>query len=198
MRILISLLFLTIATCNAYANDVVSYILSQDRYVLVVSESHLRRLFIQLRSHEDDRLLDEVVLISRYMEPAYKEADVINIEGETEPNEKELVVETRGGGTGIATTTLDIFAFIEDRIVNIGSFVIDHYLTARPLKNYTEKIKGEIRFIATNKLEYEFKKEIEENGKRSVIKRIEKYVFDAKLKKLVKEAPNVRPEEGVR
>jgi|GEM_PF-6566408 len=182
MRTLILLFLLTMGSYDVYASDVTVYTLSEtSRYVLVVP--HFQRIFIQLRSWEDDTLLDEVVLGSKYMQATHEDRDVIL------DTQKELVVKRRYGGTGFTETILEILAFIDDRIVNIGSFIIDHG-SIGPGNGGSIKIEGRIRFTAINKLEYEFQKEIEENGKRSVISEREKYIFDTKLKKFVKKTPD--------
>lgn len=140
----------------------------QDRYCVIAAT--YEQLFIELRNYSGDRLFHDVVLISRYMEPEYEIKDVVLDEYE------EVIVRTRGGGTGIKETHLNIFGFISDRIVCFGDFIVDRQLI---LPDRQENRSGAVSFPEKNKLIYRYTDSVVQ-GSQSVGKDVtETFVFDS-------------------
>ena len=138
-----------------------------DRYCVIAAT--YEQLFIELRNYSGDRLLHDVVLISRYMEPEYEIDDVVLDEFE------EVIVRTRGGGTGIKETHLAILGFVSDKIVRFGDFIIDRHLVDR---DYEERRSGTVSFPEKNMLTYQYTDSTVRNG-RTVSKDVtETFTFD--------------------
>jgi hypothetical protein len=82
-----------------------------DSYLLVAATD--RSAFLELRSSDDDHVLDSVVLSSRYMRPEFEAMDV----GKRGP---EFVVRTQNGGTGISETHVTLYGIAGERFRRVG------------------------------------------------------------------------------
>ena len=140
-----------------------------DSYCVVAATRD--QIFIELRSYTADRLLEDVALLSRYMEPEYEIADVVLDQHE------EVIVRTRGGGTGIHETHLEVFGFLSDRIVRLGDFIIDRSLVE---ENREELRSGTVSFREKNVLVYRYRDSVIEGGKTIAKDTVETYRFDPK------------------
>ena len=166
-------LFLLLVSVPAYADQssgtASKFGIGPNRYCLVAATYDL--IFVELRSFSEDRLLHDVVLLSRYMEPEYDIRDVVLDEYE------EVVVRTRGGGTGIKETHLKVFGFASDRIVLFGDFIIERELTGPA---YQEMRLGTVSFPEKNRLFYKYADSIVRDGKSVTKEVIEVFTFDPK------------------
>ena len=152
-----------------------------DTYCVVAATPN--RLILELRKYSDDQLLHDVVLMSRYMVPEYKIDDVVL------DDTFEIIVRTRGGGTGIAETHLEVFGFVADKIVRFGDFVIDRRSN---FPGYRDRLSGEVSFPKKNYLLYRYTEEITE-GKTVTKKAIVMYIFNPEILKYEK---TKEPEQG--
>ena len=147
-----------------------------DRYVVIVS--HEPRIFIQLRDMVSDRLIEDIVLSSRYMDPLHDSFDVAL------DDQPEIIIKTRNGGTGLASTNLNIYTVFKDRMVMIGDFPIDYYC-ANP-DNIEEHILGDVSFPQKNIALYTYNREYTENGHTKTTAQSESYRFDTRNQKFKK------------
>jgi hypothetical protein len=129
------------------------------------------RLILELRRYSDDQLLHDVVLMSRYMVPEYNIDDVVLDDA------FEIIVRTRGGGTGIAETHLEVFGIVADKIVQFGDFVIDRKFIHL---GYQEKRSGTVSFPEKNRLIYQYSDSTVRDGKTASKDVTETYTFDSK------------------
>lgn len=154
-----------------------------DRYVVIVP--HEPRIFIQLRDMVSDRLIQDIVLSSRYMDPLHDCFDVVL------DDQPELFIKTRNGGTGLASTNLNIYTVYEDKMVMIGDFPIDYYC-AHP-NNIEEHILGDVSFPQKNIALYTYNQEYTENGHTKTTAQSESYHFDTQKQKFKKTPQQAAP-----
>ncbi|MGV8075063.1 MAG: hypothetical protein AB2L11_10970 [Syntrophobacteraceae bacterium] len=140
-----------------------------NRYCVISATKDL--IFLELRSYSGDGLLHDVVLMSRYMEPEYEIEDVALDEHE------EVIVRTRGGGTDIKETHLEIFGFMLDRIVRFGDFIIDRQLIHGDCQ---EKRSGTVSLPEKNELVYQYTDSTSHDGKTTSEDITETFKFDSK------------------
>src|ERR1043166_629992 len=88
-----------------------------DKTYLLIASTDLRA-FLELRSYEKDRVLDSLVLSSRYMPPNFEIKDLVADDG------PEFIVQTRDGGSGFAETHMTIYIIAGEHIRKAGDFVI--------------------------------------------------------------------------
>jgi hypothetical protein len=127
-------------------------------------------MIIELRSYSGDRLLDDVVLMSRYMPPEYEVDDLVLDET------PEVIVRTRGGGTGVKETHLQVFGFVADRIVRFADFIVDREIIA---EGNEERRSGSVSFPEKNKAIYQYTESLIRDGKRTTMKATQTFDFDS-------------------
>jgi len=159
-------------------------------FVIAATQS---RAFLDIRTYDNDKVVQSVVLSSRYM-PAYFEArDVAADDG------MEFLVWTRDGGTGIAETHLKIYGVIEDNIRKMGDFVVDHHSESWPEPTEEQTIKGEVTFPARDQLVYNYTRVITHDGSTVTNVVSETYAFNSRVNKFKRTtSPNKVPENTAR
>jgi hypothetical protein len=153
-----------------------------DRYVVIVSQEP--RIFIQLRDVGTDRLIQDIVMSSRYMEPLH---DCIDVVLDDQP---ELFVKTRNGGTGLSSTNLSIYTVFKDRIAMIGDFPLDYYCTHADIE---EHLRGDVSFPQKNLALHTFNRDYTENGHTKTTAESESYRFDTHKLKFKKTPQQATP-----
>ena len=156
----------------------------QGVHILITSCNEFE-LFIDLRDIEDYRILDSVYSRSRYMPPRFEIKDL------TGDGLDEILVFTRGGGTGIAVTSLSIFTVAEDRLVEAGQFVLDGEQTSfmqcqMVLPDGPEDVplqkglmRGELRFLEDGRLLYSYAETERDGADLKFDFKVEEYQFNA-------------------
>lgn len=93
-----------------------------EMYVLIVP-CDTSELFIDLRQAADDRVLDTKRILSRYMPPEYEMRDV------TGDGIDEILVYTKGGGSGVTTCDLIIYTVDDEKLIKAGVFEVEGHLS---------------------------------------------------------------------
>lgn len=145
----------------------IDFTIGPDKYVVAAATTNL--MILELRKYKGDQLVDDVVILSRYMVPEYEIKDVAFDETE------EVIVRTRGGGTGISETHLAVFGVVGDKIVRFADFIIDRQYIHR---DYQEKRSGTVSFPEKNKLIYQYMDSTIREGKSVSKDVIEIFTFD--------------------
>jgi hypothetical protein len=115
-------------------------------------------VYLQTMPYDRDRVLHLVSLSSRYMPPTFEIKDVV---GDDSP---EFVIQTRGGGTGIAETHMSIYGVLGDRIRKLGDFVVAREADPFSDSSYREKLVGWVTFPKKNHLRYRYTQVVTEKG----------------------------------
>jgi hypothetical protein len=130
--------------------------------------------FLELRKCQGDSIIDSVTICSRYMPPDFDLEDVVL------GSEDEFLIRTRGGGTGIAETHLEVYGVVGNRIRRFGDFVVDRQAESWPDSDHHEKLSGKVSFPKKGELIYRYTETIRKGGK-SVTKSVtERYAFNSK------------------
>jgi hypothetical protein len=113
------------------------------------------------------------------MVPEYDVKDVASDEN------LEVIVKTKGGGTGISEAHLTVFGVIGDKIVQFGNFVIERISAfGEGEEAYRERLSGDVSFPEKNSLVYRYSQVVTEHDKTTVAtEAIEKFAFDSKTMK---------------
>jgi hypothetical protein len=170
-----ALLFFSNSWAIETATASVNYYYDLNRYVLIAR--YEPRLFIELRSFENDKIIDDMVISSRYGTPTFSFKDVILDDNE------EMIITSAGGGTGLYVNQLMIVAIIDDKLVNVGEFNLRYEGGAF---NYSEKTIGTVQFTKKNELIYSYKKNVDDDGKKSFEKKADRYIFNVDKNKFEK------------
>jgi hypothetical protein len=124
---------------------------------LVIAATDLRA-FLDLRSYDDDKVAESVVLYSPYMPPEFEAKDVA---GDADP---EFLVRTRSGGTGLAETHLRIYSVAGSHIRELGDFVVDLQSVSWPEPTRRETLSGKVDFGAKGRLTYAYTQVLTQDG----------------------------------
>ena len=92
-------------------------------FYVLVAPCGTTELRIELKSPDDDRILNSRRVLSRYMEPEYEVRDI------TGDGIGEILVYTKGGGPGIATKQLTIYAVRGGKLVEAATFELEKTLS---------------------------------------------------------------------
>jgi hypothetical protein len=144
-----------------------------DSYALVAATD--MRVFLELRAYDQDRVLDSVVLSSRYMPPEFEVMDA----GTRGP---EFVLRTRDGGTGFAETHVELYGITGHRIRRFADFVVARSAHSGPEEppRYDEELSGDVSFPKQDELLYRYKQVVTQDGKTTTNSVTELYSFDIK------------------
>ena len=142
-----------------------------DTYALVAATD--MRVFIELRSYDHDRVLDSVVLSSRYMPPECQARDA----GARGP---EFIVQTRDGGTGFAETHVALYGVVGQHIRRLGDFVVarSEHSGLEESARYDEELSGSVSFRGNDELVYRYKQVLTQDGNAAAKSVVEVYSFD--------------------
>ena len=155
------------------ADGALEYHFGNDAYFLIASTDH--RVFLELRSYADDRILTNIVLWSRYMVPRFEPKDVAL------DDKDEFLVWTRGGGTGISETHLTVYALNGTEILELGDFVTDRTeWPSRPESTYQEELSGHVTFPKKDELAYGYHRVVTQDGTATVSNVVQRYVVNPK------------------
>jgi hypothetical protein len=103
-------------------------------------------------------------------------------------DQPEIFIKTRNGGTGLASTNLNVFTVLKDRIVKIGDFQLDCYSAHADIE---EHLEGDVSFPEKNHALHTFSRDYTENGQTKTTTESESYRFDARKLKF-KKTPQVQ------
>ena len=142
---------------------------SNTYFVISTTET---RAFLDLRTYDADKVVQSVVLSSRYMPAHFEAKDVASDDG------LEFLVQTRDGGTGIAETHEKVYGLYNSNIRLLGDFVIEHQSESWPEPTHRQIIKGNVTFPAKNRLNYSYTKVLTENGITTTNIVVEAYIFN--------------------
>jgi hypothetical protein len=81
-------------------------------------------------------------------------------------SEDEILITTRGGGTGVAETDLAIYGVQGGHIRKFGNFVLARHVQSWPESDGEERV-GVVSFPKTNELVYHYTEVVTENGKKT-------------------------------
>jgi hypothetical protein len=143
-----------------------------DTYFLMATTD--LRAFMELRSYEKDRILDSVVLDSRYMPPEFAIKDLVA------GDSPEFIIRTKNGGTGLSETHLAVYGIVGRTIQRFGDFVIDRQVASWPDSEYREKLSGKVSFPKRNELLYRYTQVLTQNGKTRTNAVTQMFSFDPK------------------
>jgi hypothetical protein len=146
-----------------------------DRYV-VIAVTELRA-FLEIRTYDQDRIIGNVVLGSRYMPPDFEAKDVVL------GDDPEFIFRTRDGGTGFAETHFSIYGVLAGHLRRFGDFVVERQAESWPTSEYREDLSGKVSFPAKNKLEYRYHQIITKEGKTQTNSVIQSFLFNEKAGK---------------
>jgi len=175
MKLTLAIFALITLTANAdeRTGQAMEYHCQGSNYlVIATTDSHA---FLDLRACDDDKVVQSVALLSRYMPPEFEVRDIVA------DDELEFLVRIRGGGTGIAETHLIIYRIIKNKITELGNFVVEH---ESDLAGSEETIKGDVTFPEKNQVVYRYTQVVKEDGKTNTNKAIKTFVFNSKSGKL--------------
>lgn len=173
MRILVILPLLSaLAGCaTSRSGSAVEYHFS-DTYALVAVTD--MRFFLELRSYDQDQVLDSIVLWSPYMPPEFEAMD----KGARGP---EFIVRTRDGGTGFGETHVALCGIVGEHIRRFGDFVVARSAQSGPDQPpYEEALLGDVSFRKEDRLVYRYKQVLTQDGKTVTNSVTEYYSFDIK------------------
>jgi hypothetical protein len=180
----ITIILLIFASSSSWANEnaetAVNYYDKLNRYVFVAY--YEPRLFVELRSFHDDKIIDNLVISSRYGIPVHSFKDVIIDDNE------EIIIKREDGGSGLYVKQMIIIAVINDKLVEVGKFDLRN---RGGFDKYKEDLTGKVDFTKKNELIYRYKKIIIDHGKKTVEKKADHYFFDVaknKFEKIKKKA----------
>jgi hypothetical protein len=144
-----------------------------DSYALIAATD--MRVFLELRSYDHDKVLESIVLSSRYMPPEFEAMDA----GTRGP---EFIVRTRDGGTGFAETHVALYGIIGQHIRRLGDFVVARSAHSGPEEppQYDEELSGDVSFPKEDELVYRYKQVLTQDGKTATNSVVEFYSFDTK------------------
>ena len=144
-----------------------------DAYALVAATD--MKVFFELRSYDQDQVLDSMVLSSRYMIPEFEAIDA----GKRGP---QFMVQTRDGGTGLGETHLALFGVVGQHFHKYGDFVISRSEFQDDLgsDSYREELSGSVSFINADELIYHYKQVVTRDKTTTTNSAVEFYSFDTK------------------
>jgi hypothetical protein len=184
---------LMVLTANAgdQVGQAMEYHFQGSNTYFVISTTEFRA-FLDLRTYETDKVVQSVVLSSRYMPPIFETKDVAGDNG------IEFLVRTRDGGTGIAITQLKIYGLINSNIRKLGDFVVELESESWPEPTRKETREGEVTFPEKNRLIYHYTQVIALNGTTVTNKVSESYAFNSKSQKFEKTKSPNPTSDGIR
>lgn len=155
------------------------YSIDNSSYLLLAATD--RSVFLELRSYENDRLLENVVLSSRYTPPEFEAKNLVSDEN------PQFIVRTRDGGTGFAETHCAIYAIFAGHIRRLGDFVVDRSSQSWPDESeYTESLSGRVSFPKKGDLVYRYTEVVTKRGKTVTNSIVQSFSFNAKTMKYEK------------
>jgi hypothetical protein len=143
-------------------------------------------LLIDLRRTEDDRVLDTQKVLSRYKTPEYEMRDV------TGDGVEEVLVYTRGGGTGCIFDQLSIYAVHGEKLVEAARFDLKGSVLSWPggcqltlpdgkqeeIPSKEVRSNGDVEFLPDGELLYCYAEAVRDCEELTLDFKVERYRFN--------------------
>jgi hypothetical protein len=171
-RLLLAVLFAFAANAHPRYGSAVEYRLDNSSYALVAATD--LSVFLELRAIEGDRVIENVVLSSRYMPPEFEAKDLAG------DDNVEFIIRTRDGGTGFAETHCAVYGIVGGHIRRLGDFVEDRSAESWPDSEYREKLSGKVSFPKRGELIYRYTRSVTKRGKTTTKSVTERFSFNQK------------------
>jgi hypothetical protein len=171
IRFLLLLFLAFAANARPRYGSAVQYGIDNSSYALIAVTD--RSVFLELRTFEEDRVIENVVLSSRYMPPEFTTRDAAV--GES----PEFIIRTRDGGTGFAETHCAIYGITRGHIRKLGDFVVARSAESWPTTEYSETLTGKVSFPKKGELIYRYTQSITKQGKTTTTSMTQRFLFNS-------------------
>lgn len=156
-----------------------------DVYICISSNS-VDGLVLELKQTGTAQILDAQEILSRYKAPEYELRDV------TGDGVDEILVYTRGGGTGCVVDQLSIYAVCGEKLIEAARFELEGSYSSNPgccqlilhdgkqamLPIKEGKIKGAVEFLTDDELLYCYAEAVRDCEKLTLDFKIERHRFN--------------------
>jgi len=196
MRFITTWLVMIFATIYAYGesgNASEHHFQGSNAYFVITTTDI--RAFLDLRSYENDRVVQSVVMYSPLSPPSYETTNVVV---DDDVKFQCLVFATDAFGTGFYEKHLKIYGIIRNNIRKLGDFIVDAQYSWPTDDPKDKTIKGEVSFPEMNRINYLTTQVITQNGKANTNRTTETYFLNHQSKKFEKTKSPNQTSDGIR